>query len=64
MTEQSAVKVFSHYCVNCIHRHVCKYTDDVLRYEQHFYRHGTGTGCPQTVVINCTERRTEVPAGD
>lgn len=64
MTEQSVIKVFSHYCSDCIHRHVCAYADDVLRYEQHFYRHGTWTGCVPTVTINCAERRIEAVAGD
>ena len=63
-TMQSAIEMFARYCSDCIHRHVCKYTDDVLWYEQHFYRHGTGTGCVQTVTINCAERRLEVQERD
>lgn len=63
-TMQYAVKMVAYYCKDCIHRHVCAYADDVQRYEAKYGRYGTGTGCHPTVVINCTERRIEVPERD
>ena len=64
MTEQSAIKVFAHYCANCVHRHVCKYVDDVQRYEAKYGRHGTGTGCYPTFTVRCAERRIEITERD
>ena len=64
MTEQFSIKMVAHYCKDCIHRHVCAYTDEVQRYEAKYGRHGTGTGCYPTFTIHCAERRIEVPERD